>query len=653
MLGFNAAPSRRSFLSLACVLALGLACAPVHARQVEAPENTTENTTSENATIAERNAAAAKAAETGWYAEALKTRDQRLAWFRDARLGTFIHWGPYSVLGGQWDGKPNPGYAEHIMRVDRIPLKTYRAEVAAKFHPDKFDARAWVKLIKAAGSRYIIITSKHHDGFAIWPSDVNPYNIRDVSGFRRDPLKELVDAARAEGLHVGFYYSHAYDWEDPNAIGNDWDYDTPGGSSRNIGGKAWWNTRPEFTANTEKYLHTKAIPEVLELIRRYHPDILWFDTPSKLPFYQQAEVVEAVRKADPNVVINGRAASMAGINLGDYLDTADRPAELRPTAGDWEAIPTTNESYGWDALDPDHKPVGYFIQLYAKAAAKGGNILLNIGPRGDGTLDPPDVAILTGIGQWMAVNGDSLHGTQRTPLDRQSWGDSTVKGDTLYLHVLSWPTTGRLIVGGLLSQVKTAYLLSDPARRPLAVTRLNARDVAIDLPATAPDASDTVIAVETDGPVKGETGRLIDTAWGSDQMLAFDAAATGKVSYGDGKTAHDYVDGLEAPGAALTWSVRPTAPAKMTVAVTYSAASPDIPDGARVEVSYKGQTLSAPIIAPKGAPEFGMQASAMRTVALGDLELNDMALQPLVLKVLGAKPGTVHIFEARLTPSLR
>jgi len=451
----STALSRRPLLSLACTLALTLPQAltvfPALARQADAQAEAPDNPT-----ITERNAAAAKAAQNGWYAEALKTRDQRLAWFRDARLGTFIHWGPYSVLGGQWDGKPNPGYAEHIMRVDRIPLKTYRAEVAAKFHPDKFDARAWVKLIKAAGSRYIIITSKHHDGFAIWPSDVNPYNIRDVAGFKRDPLKELVDAARAEGLHVGFYYSHAYDWEDPNGIGNDWDYDTPGGSSRNIGGKNWWNAKPEFTANTEKYLHTKAIPEVLELIKRYHPDILWFDTPSKLPFYQQAEVDEAVRKADPNVVINGRAASMAGVNLGDYLDTADRPAELRPTAGDWEAIPTTNESYGWDALDPDHKPVGYFIQLYAKAAAKGGNILLNIGPRGDGTLDPPDVAILTGIGQWMNVNGDSLHGTQRTPLDRQSWGDSTVKGGKLYLHVFSWPSTGKLVIGGLLSQVKTA-----------------------------------------------------------------------------------------------------------------------------------------------------------------------------------------------------
>jgi alpha-L-fucosidase len=164
---------------------------------------------------AQRDAAAIRDAQNGWYAEALKSREERLAWWRDARFGCFIHWGPYSVLGGEWQGKPNPGYSEHIMRVDRIPLATYQNEVAAGFHPDKFDAAEWVRLIKSGGMRYIIITSKHHDGFAIWPSDVNAYNIRDVSHFDRDPLKELVDAARAQGLHVGFYYSHAFDWQDP------------------------------------------------------------------------------------------------------------------------------------------------------------------------------------------------------------------------------------------------------------------------------------------------------------------------------------------------------------------------------------------------------------------------------------------------------
>ena len=198
----------------------------------------------------------------------------------------------------------------------------------------------------------------------------------------------MVKAARAEGLHVGFYYSHAFDWEDPNAPGNDWDYQNPGGDKGLFGGINWYNEHPELVPRIEKYVNGKAIPELKELIARYHPDILWFDTPSKLPFYEQAAIVKAVREADPKVVINGRAARTTGVVLGDYLDTSDEPEELRPTPGDWEEIPTTNESYGYNKLDTVHKPVAYFIQLLAKTSAKGGNILLNIGPRGDGIIDP-------------------------------------------------------------------------------------------------------------------------------------------------------------------------------------------------------------------------------------------------------------------------
>ena len=257
------------------------------------------------------------------------------------------------------------------------------------------------------------------------------------------------------------------------------------GITRTLGGDKglWWTNRAERTSGValriEKYVYGKAIPELKELIAKYHPDILWFDTPSKLPFYEQAAIVKAVREADPNVVINGRAARTTSVNLGDYLDTSDRPEELRPTPGDWEAIPTTNESYGYNKLDTVHKPVAYFIQLLAKTSAKGGNVLLNIGPKGDGTIDPPDAEILAGIGKWMAINGESIHGTQRTPLDRQAWGDSTVKGDTLYLHVMNWPADGKLLVGGLLSEVKQAYLLNDSSRKRLKTERSGTEDLLV------------------------------------------------------------------------------------------------------------------------------------------------------------------------------
>jgi hypothetical protein len=592
---------------------------------------------------AQRDAAAVADAQNGWYAAALKTRDQRLAWWREARFGCFIHWGPYSVLGGNWKDNPNPGYAEHIMRVDKIPLATYRSEVAAKFHPGKFNATEWVRLIKSAGMRYIIITSKHHDGFAIWPSDVNGYNIRDVSHFNRDPLRELVDAARAQGLHVGFYYSHAFDWEDPNAPGNDWDYNNPGGDKKLFGGVNWYNEHPELVPRVEKYVHTKAIPQLKELIARYHPDILWFDTPNKLPFFEQAEIVKAVRAAGPEIVINGRAARNSEINLGDYLNTADRPAELRSTAGDWEAIPTTNESYGWNQLDDTYKPVPYFIQLLAKAAAKGGNILLNIGPRGDGTINSPDVAILKGIGRWMDTNQDSIRGTTRTPLDRQAWGDSTLKGDTLYLHVFDWPKDRKLVVGGLKSDISKAYLLSDPQKTGLHATRLTALDVSLMVPSKPPDATDSVIVVESRGPVKAETGRLLQVEAGTNVLLGFDATAHGAgFSYGDGKTARYYVDGLEKKGNSLLWNVRTDQPAEFSIALRYSTPKPAIASNVRFVVHYGSTVLSVPVNATSGERQ-------MASLALGKIKVAPGALQPLEVTLEGATTP-VHLFEVDLTP---
>lgn len=590
---------------------------------------------------AARDAAAIRDAETGWYAEALKTRDQRLQWWREARFGCFVHWGAYSVLGGEWKGHPNPGYAEHIMRVDKIPLSVYRDQVAAKFHPDAYDAKSWVRQMKAAGMQYVILTSKHHDGFAIWPSDVNKYNIRDVSHFQRDPLKELVEAARAEGMHVGFYYSHAFDWADPNAPGNDWDYQNPGGDKGLFGGINWYNEHPELIPRVEKYIYGKAIPQLKELIARYHPDILWFDTPSKLPFFEQAAIVKAVREADPNVVINGRAARTKGVNLGDYLDTSDRPEELRPTPGDWEAIPTTNESYGYNKLDPVHKPVSYFIQLLAKTAAKGGNVLLNIGPRGDGTIDPPDAQILAGIGKWMAVNGDSIHGTSRTPLDRQAWGDSTVKGDTLYLHVLNWPSNGKLLVGGLLSKVQQAYLLSDTSKKPLKTERVGTEDLLVRVPAIAPDPVDTVIVLKTDGPVKGRLGRLLQAQSVPNRLLGFDATATGKgFVYGDGKTARYYVDGLEKAGNLLTWNVRTDRAQHFSVELKYSTPKPTWAAASKFVVTIGKTRLTIPIEATPSARE-------MRAVRMGEINIEPGKLQDMTVTVEGGG-DPVHFFEIDL-----
>ena len=183
--------------------------------------------------------------EVQWWRDSQTNLDARLAWWRDARFGMFIHWGVYSYLGGTWRGQTGHGYAEHIQRIMKIPIPVYRPEVAGHFDPTNFNADEWVRLAKDAGMKYIVITAKHHDGFAMWPTKVNDYNVMDATPWHHDPMKDLKAACEKYGLKFGFYYSQAFDWGNSNAPGNDWDYNNPGGD-KHIGGRNWWETKPEF-----------------------------------------------------------------------------------------------------------------------------------------------------------------------------------------------------------------------------------------------------------------------------------------------------------------------------------------------------------------------------------------------------------------------
>jgi alpha-L-fucosidase 2 len=345
--------------------------------------------------------------DMAWWRASMDSLDRRLGWWRDARFGMFIHWGVYSQLAGVWDSTPVRGYAEHIQRIRKIPSATYREQAVSKFNPTRFDADEWVNLARRAGMRYMIITAKHHDGFAMYDSKVTDYDIVDGTPYKRDPLRELRDAAKRRGVRFGFYYSHAFDWGDPEAPGNDWEFENPGGD-RNLYGREWWVNHPQLLANARRYVDRKAIPQILELIKNYDPDILWFDTPQKLPPEENLRILRAAREAKPTIVINGRPVQAfpgaPEARFGDYASTADRPAELTRHDGDWEAIPTTNESYGYHRMDLAHKPPEHFVLLLAKAAARGVILLMKIGPMGDGRLDAKDSSILEGFGAWLEVN---------------------------------------------------------------------------------------------------------------------------------------------------------------------------------------------------------------------------------------------------------
>ncbi len=581
------------------------------------------------------------APDMDWWRKSMETANDRLAWFREARFGMFVHWGAYSHAGGIWEGKPIEGYAEHLMRRMKVPTAVYRDKVVAQFNPTQFNADEWISLAKKAGMAYFIITSKHHDGFAMYDSDVSDYNVVKATPWKHDPMKDLREACKKYGVKFGFYYSHAWDWHHPDAPGNDWERDNPGGDRRLFGAK-WWDMNPAFRTRAHNYVETKAIPQVRELIAKYDPDIMWFDTPSKMPPDENIRVLKAAREAKPTLVVNSRIVGPVPVTplagFGDYKSTTDKPAEFPPQEGAWEGIPTTNESYGWHQGDNSHKPPSHFVQLLAKASARGGNILLNIGPMGNGKIDPKDVAILEGIGEWMKTNGESIRGTDRTPLPVQAWGESTRKGSNrVYLHVLHWPRKGRIVVGGLKSPIRRAYLLADAKHSALPTRRLGELDWQVQGPAKAPDRTDTVVVVETEREVIADKARLLSTDVPSDTLRAFDGQLKGGLGYGAGKARDAYVIGWDNSSESVRWPVRLLKPASFDVAISYDAEPGSAGGTFAVKLGDKtldgtvGKTPAAPVSLgkvslPAGSFEIAVEATKIQGGEL--FKLRGLTLTP-------------------------
>lgn len=585
---------------------------------------------------ASRDKIAIDSAVNGWWTASMKDHEQRIAWWREAKFGCFIHWGVYSAAGGEWNGKKVDGYAEHLMRKEKISRQEYADKLISHFNPQKFDADAWVRMIKAAGMRYLIITAKHHDGVAMYPTAIGDYSI-GRSSFKQDPMAALAAACKKYGIRFGFYYSHAFDWEHPDAPGNDWDYNNPGGDKNLHGGTTWYDAHPELLPKAVKYVNEKSIPQIQELLRKYHPDILWFDTPHKLPLSENIRILQAIRAVDRNVVVNGRLARTGSISFGDYKNTSDRPAEFYPVTGDWEAIPTTNESYGYSKYDNSHKPAGFFIRLMAKAANRGGNLLMNIGPEGDGTIDPRDTVILHSVGAWMQRNGESIYGTTASPLPVQPWGETTRKGNKLYLHVFQWGTP--LYVGGLQGKVNKAYLLVN--KQPLKVTRVNPKDINIALPAVAPDSVNSVIVLEMND-IKGDDQRVLDTRNITNVLRAFDGTLHGKgLQYGDGKQAAYYVHGWKNKDQYISWKIRTIRATTFKVGIKYAA---DQSAGGTYEIRIGDNVINGTVAPAKKKMDIISQPLQDITLPAGEYEITIKA---------GQLTGTelMKLFEITMQPN--
>ena len=586
---------------------------------------------------AARDSLAIADALNGWWTASMKDHERRIAWWRDARFGCFIHWGVYSVPGGEWNGKKVGGYAEHLMRKEKISRGEYAEKLIRPFNPTEFNAEEWVKLVKAAGMKYLIITAKHHDGVAMYPSAIGDYTI-GRSKFKRDPMQELADACRKAGIRFGFYYSHAFDWEHPDAPGNDWDYNNPGGDKNLFGGTNWYDQHPELLPKAVKYVNEKSIPQIQELLKKYRPDIIWFDTPHKLPLSENIRILQAIRAVDPDVVVNGRLARSAAVSFGDYKNTADRPAEFYPVDGDWEAIPTTNESYGYSRFDSSHKPIGFFIQLMAKATAKGGNLLMNIGPMGNGVIDLRDTVILHAIGEWMDRNGESIYGAKAVKKHEQHWGVITRKGSHEYLHVFHWPKNGKLVVNGI-HTIHSAALLD--GGKALQVKQLETARWEITVPQTAPDPYNSVIRIATDGKEEPIVPFLLSANGNANTLLAFDADLKGKGwAFGDGKAARYYVHHWTGVAQTAGWQVTAGKAARYKVKIRY-AADADTKGTYRFTADGKGQEYTV-TPAEKGERVVEQELSEIA------LEAGNHRLQVVPVAIEGKE--LMKLFEITLTP---
>jgi len=358
-------------------------------------------------------------------------REQRLAWFRDAKYGLFIHWGLYAIPAGEWRGKRSLGLGEWIMNRSQIPVKEYE-QLAGKFNPVKFDADAWVQLAQDAGMRYIVITSKHHDGFAMFKSSVSPYNVVDATPFKRDVLKELADACARRGMRLGFYYSQAQDWHEPGGAGNTWDF----GPDQGPDGKE--------LKDYDGYLRGKAEPQVRELLTNYGPvALIWFDTPRMITPERGKRFTDLVRSLQPSTLIDGRLGTE-----GDYRSTGDNVVPSEASAEAWETPATINDTWGFRADDTNWKSAGQITFKLVDIVSKGGNYLLNVGPTAEGVIPQPSQDVLKTVGRWLKANGDAVYGASRSPFgdefgEYSARGSKDVRGQKLFLAQTEWRVTAK------------------------------------------------------------------------------------------------------------------------------------------------------------------------------------------------------------------
>ena len=545
-------------------------------------------------------------------------RDARMKWWREARFGMFIHWGVYSVPAGTYHGKQIDNIGEWIMNTAKIPVAEYR-DFARQFNPVKYNPDEWVKLAKEAGMKYIIITSKHHDGFTLFNSQASDWNMVKASAYGKDLLKPLAEACKKHGIKLGFYYSQAQDWVN-------------GGSA--AGGK--WDKAQE--RDMTDYIRTIAVPQVREILSNYGPiSVLWWDTSIDMN-KERAELLLPLLRLQPGIIHNNRLG-------GGYDGDTETPEQFIPATGypgrDWETCMTMNDTWGFKSYDQNWKSAENLIRNLVDIASKGGNYLLNVGPTSEGLIPAPSIERLKQVGQWMKVNNEAIYGTTASPFKRLPWGRCTTKtgkdGTTLFLHVFDWPADGKLVVPGLMNTPKKAWLLADGKEKSLAVTA-NVDGLTITLPSTAPDPISSTVVLTIQGAPKVEQITAVQQADGSVVLAASEATLRGKtIRYEEGAE-HNNLGFWTDPADFATWDVKILKPGKFEVSVDVAA-----PGKSALLLGVSDKSVQGPTQATGGY-------TAFQVMKLGTIEFGSVGKVVFSLKAVKEGWQPVNVRTVQLKP---
>jgi len=502
--------------------------------------------------------AAEQGMEKMWGESAVKLRAENAECgqlFDEGNYAMFIHWGLYSQLGNKVDGKTYYGIGEWIMnpRMAGISPADYK-KLAGTFNPQQFDAKAIARLAKDAGMKYVVITSKHHDGFAMYDSEACDFNITKTTPWAKDPMLELATACRAEGLGFGFYYSHNQDWTFPGGGG---------------GPTVDENGDP---ASFDDYFVKKCLPQVEEITSNYGPiELVWFDTPGNMPKKYVQQLVDVVRKNQPNALVSGRA----GHNLGDYETLGDMEVPHKNVPGMWESVDTTNDSWAYAWYDECWKMPKEILRRLIACVGRGGTYMLNIGPRGDGSVPERAARSLRESGEWIHRYPQVVYATDASPWDHAlPWGDVTVRGNKLYLSVFEWPTSGKLYLPGLKTEITAARLLTGGESESINYGVSKGWTI-FELPYAAPEKLVSVIEVELNDAPEVDTTFGIDPSMGTQILAEFAIVEGAELSqkrwmekFGEWKAVchvHNWT-----PGGRAIFEVDVLEPGDYNVSLTYS-----------------------------------------------------------------------------------